>query len=155
MATSLNTSMLIYLRIMLDDNDSSMQQFSDTDLINSLRIGFLLQEASWQQDYTIALNGTSGEYEISPDPPDWYQILVCLKTCISCKLFQISYSYDNKVTKVTNSSKSEDIKKLLEEYKSIIDERRYSDVVGFCQTVFDDFFTRPNLIFNEIEEGYR
>ncbi len=154
MATSLN-SMLTYARVVLNDTDSSMYQYEDTDLINSLKVAFLLQEASWNQSYTMALNGTTGEYEISPTVPDWYQILICLKMCISCKLFEERYSFDNKVTKVTNSTKSDDIKQLIKIYEEIIQERRYGTVVGYAYNSWDDFFTRPNLIYNEILQGYR
>jgi hypothetical protein len=148
------SELVTYLRIMANDYGADLQEFTDQQLANDyLRLGILMQEASWRQDYSIVLN--NGVYEITPDPPDWLQILYVIKTALGMKIFEDSYSLDNGVIKVTRTSKSEDLKGLEMLYNEIIQERRYSNVIGYSYSSWDDFFTLPNLILNEIDKGYR
>jgi hypothetical protein len=155
MATSLN-GLVEGIRVMSADLGSDgIQEYTDDDLIKNLKIGVALVNAEWEQGYSVTLNDISGEYEILPDPPEWLQMLYLLRTAAGMRHFQLLYSFDNKVSKVTNNSKKEDVENLKELYNRIMDERRYGDVVGYIETVWSDFFTRPNLILNEIYEGYR
>jgi hypothetical protein len=155
LALSLN-SLIEGLRVMAHDlGTEGFQEYTDEDLIKNLKIGIALVNAEWEQGYSVALNGTSGEYEISPDPPEWLCMLYLLRTACGMRIFQLLYSVDNKVVKVTNNTKKDDVKDLKELYQRILDERRYGDVIGYVSTVFDDYFTRPNLIFDAISQGYR
>lgn len=148
-----------FLRLMANDYGADLQEFTDEQLANDyLRLGVLMQEASWKQGYSVKLNADDPNnpfYEITPDDmPEWLQILTVLKTALGMKIFEDSYSIDNKVIKVTRTSKSEDLKGLQMLYDEILNERKYS-TVGYSYNTWDDFFTRPNLILNEISEGFR
>ena len=50
------SSLVPYMRIMADDYDVSLQEYTDEDLINNLRVGITLMEASWNHGYTIEFN---------------------------------------------------------------------------------------------------
>lgn len=154
MALSLN-NLIEGIRVMANDLNTDLQEYTDDDLIKTLKIGISLVNAEWEQGYSTSLNATSGEYEISPTPPEWLCCLYLLRTAAGMRIFQILYSFDNKTTKVTNNSKKDDVKDLKELYQRILDERRYGNVVGYVSTSFDDFFTRPNLIYDAISQGYR
>jgi hypothetical protein len=119
----------------------------------------MMQEASWNNGYIVRLNTDNPDnqfYEIVGDTevPQWLQILYVLKTALGMKIFQELYSLDNKVIKVTNTSKKEDLQGLQFLYDEILQERKYS-TCGFVYSTWDDFFSRPSLILNEITKGYR
>lgn len=142
-----------FLRVMADDNDVDLQEYTDTQLSDDyLRVGIMAQEASWNQGYTV--EGSAGAYTITPDPPQWTQILFVLKTALAMKIFQEKFSYNNKVMSVTRTSKTEDLKGLQFLYDEIINERKFS-IGGFVFSSWDDFFTRPYLIDAELTKGYR
>jgi hypothetical protein len=147
------SDLVIYLRVMANDLSVDLQEYTDDDLITNLRVAIMLTEAQWGQGYTISLNGS--DYEVNPDPPSWLQILYVLNCAIHTRAFSITYSFDNKVTKVTNNSKDNDIKILQKTFDAIMQERRYGTTVGYSFNSFDDLLTRPNLILAEIEDGYR
>lgn len=142
-----------FLRVMADDNDVDLREYTDLQLEDEyLRTGIMAQEASWNQGYTVG--GTTGSYTISPDPPQWLQILYVVKTALMMKIFQEKFSYNNKVMSVTRTSKTEDLKGLQFLYEEIVSERK-NQTVGYAFTCWDDLFTRPYLIDAELEEGYR
>jgi hypothetical protein len=138
---------------MADDYDVSLQEYTDEDLINNLRVGITLMEASWNHGYTIEFN--NGIYEIvgESEVPQWLQILYCLKTAMGMKAWQDQYSFNNKVVSVTNADQSQNKKTLKEFYDEILAERKNS-VSGFCYSTWDDFRSRPRLIINEIPKGF-
>jgi hypothetical protein len=147
------SSLVPYMRIMADDYDVSLQEYTDEDLINNLRVGITLMEASWNHGYTIEFN--NGIYEIvgESEVPQWLQILYCLKTAMGMKAWQDQYSFNNKVVSVTNADQSQNKKTLKEFYDEILAERKNS-VSGFCYSTWDDFRSRPRLIINEIPKGF-
>lgn len=147
------SSLVTYMRIMADDYDVSLQEYTDEDLINNLRVGITLMEASWNHGYTIEFN--NGIYEIvgESEVPQWLQILYCLKTAMGMKAWQDQYSFNNKVVSVTNADQSQNKKTLKEFYDEILAERKNS-VSGFCYSTWDDFRSRPRLIINEISKGF-
>lgn len=147
------SSLVPYMRIMADDYDVSLQEYTDEDLINNLRVGITLMEASWNHGYTIEFN--NGIYEIvgESEVPQWLQILYCLKTAMGMKAWQDQYSFNNKVVSVTNADQSQNKKTLKEFYDEILAERKNS-VSGFCYSTWDDFRSRPRLIINEISKGF-
>lgn len=147
------SSLVPYMRIMADDYDVSLQEYTDEDLINNLRVGITLMEASWNHGYTIEFN--NGIYEIvgESEVPQWLQILYCLKTAMGMKAWQDQYSFNNKVVSVTNADQSQNKKTLKEFYDEILAERKNS-VSGFCYSTWDDFRSRPRLIVNEIPKGF-
>ena len=147
------SSLVTYMRIMADDYDVSLQEYTDEDLINNLRVGITLMEASWNHGYTIEFN--NGIYEIvgESEVPQWLQILYCLKTAMGMKAWQDQYSFNNKVVSVTNADQSQNKKTLKEFYDEILAERKNS-VSGFCYSTWDDFRSRSRLIINEISKGF-
>jgi hypothetical protein len=147
------SSLVPYMRIMADDYDVSLQEYTDEDLINNLRVGITLMEASWNHGYTIEFN--NGIYEIvgESEVPQWLQILYCLKTAMGMKAWQDQYSFNNKVVSVTNADQSQNKKTLKEFYDEILAERKNS-VSGFCYSTWDDFRSRSRLIINEISKGF-
>lgn len=147
------SSLVPYMRIMADDYDVSLQEYTDEDLINNLRVGITLMEASWNHGYTIEFN--NGIYEIvgESEVPQWLQILYCLKTAMGMKAWQDQYSFNNKVVSVTNADQSQNKKTLKEFYDEILAERKNS-VSGFCYSTWDDFRSRPRLTINEISKGF-
>jgi hypothetical protein len=159
MATLPVSSLVPFLRVMADDNNISLQEFTDKQLSDEyLRLGVMMQEASWNNGYLVRLNTDDPNnqfYEIVGDNevPQWLQILYVLKTALGMKIFQEIYSFDNKVIKVTNTSKKEDLQGLQFLYDEILQERKYS-TCGFVYTTFDDFRTRYNLILNETSKGF-
>lgn len=165
MATFPISSLVPLLRVMCDDNDVSLQQFTDKQLSDEyLKTAIMLQEASWDNGYSVELN--PGDNTVDPhiepfyeivgdkDVPQWLQVLYVLKCALGMQIWQEKYSFDNKVIKVTNTSKKDDIEGLKFLYQEILDERKNSGV-GFAYTSFDDFFTRYYNILDEISEGYR
>jgi hypothetical protein len=151
MALAIST-LVPFLRMGIDDNDGSLQEFTDSELVDYLRFSILTQEASWNQGYSVVYD--TDHYDIEPSPNSWLQMLYVIKACIMIKTFQEKFSYDNKVMKVTRTSKSEDLKALNQIYQEIIDERKNS-CVGYSYNSFDDYFTRYYNILDEINEGYR
>lgn len=155
------SSLVTYVRIMADDYDVSLQAYTDEDLINNLRVGITLMEASWNHGYTIELNLGNPDEDIKPfyeiigesEVPQWLQILYCLKTTMGMKAWQDQYSFNNKVVSVTNADQSQNKKTLKEFYDEIIAERKNS-VGGFCYSTWDDFRSRPRLTINEISKGF-
>lgn len=146
-------SLVPLLRVMADDNSIDLQEFTDQQLADEyLRVGVMLQEASWNQGYII--EGSPGSYSITPDPPQWMTILFTLKTALGMRIWQKEYSIDNHILKITRTSKNEDIKSLQELYQEVINERKNSGV-GYVSTSFDDYFTRYYDILDAINQGYR
>jgi len=152
MALAIST-LIPFLRMAIDDNDPTGDyENADERLAQYLRFGIYASFSDWEQGYTVQLNET--EYEISPDPPIWCQMLFVIKTAWMMRSFEQKYSYQIPAIKITRTSKAEDLDGLQKIYDSIIQERRYS-CAGYSYNSFDDLFTRPNLILTEIEEGYR
>jgi hypothetical protein len=144
---------------MCDDRDISLQEYSDDDLITNLRIGIMLLEASWDNGYKVVLNTNDHNnqfYEIvgNKEPEQWLLALYLLKTLIGMRVFQQIYSFDNKVIKITNTSKKEDLEALNQLYDEIIETRK-NTAVGYVFTSFDDYFTRYYDILDSISEGFR
>ena len=151
---SLAISTLVpYLRMSINDNDlSGDYENTDAQLIDYLRFAVLASEADWAQGYSI--QQTEGVYEITPTPEPWCQMFFIIKCTLMMRVFERSFSYSIPAIKITRTSKTEDLAELQKIYDSIIQERRYS-TVGYTYNSFQDFFSRPNLILSEIEEGYR
>jgi hypothetical protein len=153
MATPIS-DLVLFARLSLNDNDE-FQEYSDSDLENNLRFAAMALKAAWSDlDYSVVFDTTDDVYKISPDAPDWLQVLVVIKMCLMMKIFADKFSYDNNVLKVTNTSKKEDLAALRQLYEEIINERKNS-CVGFSANSFDDYYTRFYLIYNEMLEGYR
>jgi hypothetical protein len=153
MASLAVSSLVPYMRIMADDYQVDLQEFSDEDLINNLRVGIIIQEAAWNHGYTIELN--NGIYEIVGEsaPEQWLQILYCLKTAMGMKAWTDQYSFNNKVVTVTNADQSQNKKTLKEFYDEILSERKNS-CAGYCYSSWQDLFDRPLQIMNAISVGY-
>jgi hypothetical protein len=159
MATLPVSSLVPYMRVMADDYNVSLQEYSDDDLITNLRVGIILQEAAWNHGYTIQFNEEDPDnkfYEIVGEsvPEQWLQILFCLKTAMGMKAWQDQYSFNNKVVSVTNADQSQNKKTIKEFYDEILVERK-NNCAGYAYSTWDDFFSRPNLILNQISEGFR
>jgi hypothetical protein len=145
---------------MCDDNDISIQEYTDIDIITNLRIAVILMEGVWDHGNTVRLNpgdvNVNAYYEIVGDNeiPQWLEILYVLKAVIGTHAYRDRYSYSNGVMKVTNADQSQNKKTLKEFYDETMEARKYN-TVGFSYSTFDDFFTRPELILDEISKGYR
>lgn len=147
-----------FLRAMADDNDVDLQEYTDEQLIDPyLRIAVVLENAEWEQGYSVQLNIDDPEnsfYEVTPDPPEWMQILYVTRAALGMREWRETFSIDNKIIKKTSSNIKDVIDGLKATRAAILQERRYS-CAGFAYSTWDDFFTRPNLIINEISEGFR
>jgi hypothetical protein len=144
------------LRKVVGDTDINDPEYTDNDLQDCLRLGVYQVEASWDDDYTISSDAVDGvtHYYIDPDPPVWRQMLYMHKTALMMKVWEENYSFKLAAISVTRTSKKEDMDKLQQLYDEIEYEHRYSGAV-YAFTVWDDYFSRLNLILSEISEGYR
>jgi hypothetical protein len=150
--------LIVYFRTMCDDNDISLQDYSDEEIIRILRVSVILMEGSWPHGYTVELNNTNLEnpyYEIvgEDEIPQWLQLLFVLKGVIGTHAYRERYSFNNKVAQVTNADQSQNKKTLKEFYDEILNERKFSGV-GYSYNTWQDFFARPLQIADAISAGY-
>lgn len=152
------SSLVPFLRVMADDNDVDLQEYTDEQLTDQyLRIAVTLENAEWEQGYSVQLNTNDPDktfYEITPDPPEWMQILYVTRAALGMREWREHFSLDNKIIKKTSSNIKDVVEGLKATRNAILQERRYS-CSGYAYSTWDDFFTRPNLILNEISKGYR
>jgi hypothetical protein len=146
-----------FLRVMADDNDIDLQEYTDEQLVEYLRLAVILENAEWEQNYTLQKNTEDPDnsfYEIVPDPPEWMQILYVTRAALGMREWRERFSLDNKIIKKTSSNIKDVIEGLKATRAAILQERKYN-CVGYAYDTWDDFFTRPNLILNEISKGFR
>lgn len=156
------SSLVPFLRAMADDaddNDVDLQEYTDEQLIDPyLRIAVILENAEWEQGYSVRFNTddpNNSFWEITPDPPEWMQILIVTRAALGMREWREIYSLDNKIIKKTNSNIKDVIEGLKATRAAILQERRYNTSPGYSYSTWDDFFTRPNLVSNEIVKGFR
>lgn len=146
-----------YLRTMLMDIDEgSLQEFTDEQLTNKYLVMGIKVENAILGDLgcNIQRDITNSYWEFVTDPEDWLQIFYCVATCLRMRSWEQVYSFDNGVTKTTNHNIKDVVNGLKDTYNAILQERRYG-CVGYSYNTWDDYFTRFNLIYNEISKGYR
>jgi len=154
------SSLVEFARLMVDDYDDldGFQEYSDERLIDYLRFAAILESAEWDQGYSVQLNTENPDsppfYEIEPDPPEWLQMLIVTRAVLGMREWREYFSLDNKIIKKTSSNIKDVIEGLKATRAAILQERRHS-CVGYSYNTWDDFFTRPRLIVDEISKGYR
>jgi hypothetical protein len=153
--------LLPFLRRAIDDRDSDEYDYPDEELRSDLRFGVIALESKWEQGYAVSSemvgegDNAKLHYFCTPDLPEWMQVLVVLETAYKIKAAIPSNSVHLPSISATNGSKEDDMKRLKEMIDDIIYERRYNRDNCFAYSTFDDYFTRCNLVFNELCEGYR
>jgi len=147
-----------FLRTMADDNYVDLQEYTDLQLSDQyLRIAVILENAEWEQGYSVQLNindSNNNFYEISPTPPEWMQILYVTRAALGMREWKETFSIDNKVIKKTSSNIKDVVDGLRMTRAAILQERKFGSV-GYSFSNWDDFFTRPQLTFDAINQGYR
>lgn len=154
-------TLIPYLRRSIDDIDSEDYDYSDEELRRDLKFGVISLEAEWEQGYTVSEQtvgeGDNAETHFFIDQdivPDWFQMLIVLKTAYKIKVFVSDHSIRLPSISVTSSSKKDDLDRIEKMIESIEYERRFK-TVGFAYSTWDDYFTRYNLILDQLNEGYR
>jgi len=151
------SSLVSFLRLMADDNDVDLQEYTDEQLIEYLRLATILENAEWEQGYSVQLNTDDSDnifLEITPDPPEWFQILIVTRAALGMREWRETFSLDNKIIKKTSSNIKDVIEGLKATRAAILQERKYN-CVGYAYGTWDDFFSRPNVIINKISQGFR
>jgi hypothetical protein len=151
------SSLVSFLRLMADDNDVDLQEYTDEQLIEYLRLATILENAEWEQGYSVQPNTDDPDnifLEITPDPPEWLQILIVTRAALGMREWRETFSLDNKIIKKTSSNIKDVIEGLKATRAAILQERKYN-CVGYVYDTWDDFFSRPNAIINKISQGFR
>lgn len=149
-------NLIPFIRKAVNDNDPSDYKYTDDELRFYLRMGAYQVEGSWECGYTFSTEAIGGNthYFVSPEPPIWRQMLYVHKTALMMGAWETTYSYTLASIKVSYNSKKDDMKRIQDMYDEIEYEHRYTDA-GFAYNTWDDYFSRLNLIWSEISEGYR
>lgn len=141
-----------FLRLGLNDTDSSDYEYSDSELITALRVGIRAVESGWNLGFLVVDDG-DGTYSIDPDPEEWLQMMYVLKTIILMKTFNTVYHWRLPTISITNDNEKDVIKKIQEIYNEIEYEHRYKEA-EFVFTTWDDWVQRLNLIYGRVLQYY-
>lgn len=138
-------SLLPSLYRALQDTDREDPTYSDNDLEGLLKDAVAIVEGVINKGYSV--DGCT----IVPDPPPAMQMIFVLKAALMQRIYEVRYSYDTHVLKVTRTSKKEDIEFLNSQLQEMIQELEWT--AGSSMTEWDDYMFKIERIMDAMSKG--